>query len=146
MLRFSENCSPTEMFVEGKTRTVFFPTNTLIYGICRDGSTNYDIRTCEHMILSQLQMGASQTNFAPLNTSTNTERNTNMYENTNSTTITNGCRPRPHSLASHHTVASTWSSQIQVENTQTNTNTNTHENTNARTNTDGYRHLASHYT
>ena len=26
------------MFVEGKSRTVFFPSDTLIYGISRDGS------------------------------------------------------------------------------------------------------------
>ena len=54
------------MFVEGKTRTVFFPSDTLIYGISRDGSKNYNIRTCEHMILGQLRMGARQTNYAPL--------------------------------------------------------------------------------
>ena len=54
------------MFVEGMSRTVFFPSDTLIYGISRDGSTNYNIRTCEHMILGQLRMGARQTNYAPL--------------------------------------------------------------------------------
>ena len=56
------------MFVEGKSRTVFFPSDTLIYGISRDGSKNYNIRTCEHMILGQLRMGARQTNYAPLET------------------------------------------------------------------------------
>jgi len=55
------------MFVEGKSRTVFFPSDTLIYGISRDGSKNYNIRTCEHMILGQLRMGARQKNYAPLN-------------------------------------------------------------------------------
>ena len=54
------------MFVEGKSRTVFFPSDTLIYAISRDGSKNYNIRTCEHMILGQLRMGARQTNYAPL--------------------------------------------------------------------------------
>ena len=54
------------MFVEGKSRTVFFPSDTLIYGISRDGSKNYNIRTCEHMILGQLRMGARQSNYAPL--------------------------------------------------------------------------------
>ena len=54
------------MFVEGKSRTVFFPSETLMYGISRDGSKNYNIRTCEHMILGQLRMGARQTNYAPL--------------------------------------------------------------------------------
>ena len=54
------------MFVEGKSRTVFFPSDTLIYSISRDGSKNYNIRTCEHMILGQLWMGARQTNYAPL--------------------------------------------------------------------------------
>ena len=54
------------MFVEGKSRTVFFPSDTLIYGISRDGSKNFNIRTCEHMILGQLRMGARQTKNAPL--------------------------------------------------------------------------------
>ena len=54
------------MFVEGKSRTVFFPSDTLICGISRDGSTNYNIRTCEHIILGQLRMGARQTNYVPL--------------------------------------------------------------------------------
>ena len=58
------------MFVEGKSRTVFFPSDTLIYSISRDGSKNYNIRTCEHMILGQLRMGARQTNYAPLVCST----------------------------------------------------------------------------
>ena len=54
------------MSVEGKSRIVSFPSDTLIYGICRDGSKNYNIRTCEHKILGQLRMGARQTNYAPL--------------------------------------------------------------------------------
>ena len=54
------------MFVEGKSRAVFFPSDTLIYGISRDGSKNYNKHTCEHMILGQLRMGARQTNYAPL--------------------------------------------------------------------------------
>ena len=54
------------MFVEGKSRTVFFPSDTLIYGISRGGSKNHNIRTCEHTILGQLRMGARQTNYAPL--------------------------------------------------------------------------------
>ena len=41
------------MFVEGKSRAVFFSSDTLIYGISRDGSKNYNIRTCEHVILGQ---------------------------------------------------------------------------------------------
>ena len=40
--------------------------SSLIYGISRDGSKNYNIRTCEHVILGQLWMGARQTNYAPL--------------------------------------------------------------------------------
>ena len=43
-----------------------FPSNTLIYGISRDGSKDFNIRTCEHMILSQLRMGARQAKNAPL--------------------------------------------------------------------------------
>ena len=58
------------MFVEGKSRTVFFPSDTLIYGICRDGSKNYNIRACEHMILGQLRMGARHTIYAPLGAAT----------------------------------------------------------------------------
>ena len=54
------------MFVEGKTRTAFFPSDTLIYSISRDGSKNKNIRTSKHMILGQLRMGARQTNYAPL--------------------------------------------------------------------------------
>ena len=48
------SCSPT---VKGS----FFPSVTLIYGISHDGSKNFNIRTCEHMILGQLRMGARQT-------------------------------------------------------------------------------------
>ena len=54
------------MFVEGKSKTVFFPSDTFIYSISRDGSKNYNIPTCEHMILGQLRMGARKTNYAPL--------------------------------------------------------------------------------
>ena len=54
------------MFVEGKSRTVFFPSDTLIYSISGNGSKSYNIRTCEHMIIGQLRMGARQTNYAPL--------------------------------------------------------------------------------
>ena len=39
------------MFVYGKSKTVFFPSDTLIYRISRDGSKNFNKRTCEHMIL-----------------------------------------------------------------------------------------------
>ena len=54
------------MFVSGKSRTVFFPSDTLNYGISRDSSKNLNMRTCEHMILGQLTMGARQTKNAPL--------------------------------------------------------------------------------
>ena len=54
------------MLVEGKSRTVFFPSDTLIYGISCDGSKNFNIRSCEHMILGQLRMGARQAKNAPL--------------------------------------------------------------------------------
>ena len=40
--------------------------DTLIYGISRDGSKNFKKRTCEHMILGQLTMGARQTKNASL--------------------------------------------------------------------------------
>ena len=54
------------MFVSGKSKTIFFPSNTLIYGISRDGSKNFNIRTCEHMILGQLRIGARQAKNAAL--------------------------------------------------------------------------------
>ena len=54
------------MFVKGKSRTVFFPSETLILSISRDGSKNFNIRTCEHMILGQLRMRARQIKNAPL--------------------------------------------------------------------------------
>ena len=54
------------MFVYGKSRTVFFLSDTFIYGISRDGSNFFNIRTCEHMILGQLSLGAHQTKNAPL--------------------------------------------------------------------------------
>ena len=44
-----------------------FPSNTLIYGISRDGSKNINIRTCEQLIFGQLTMGARQAKNAPLN-------------------------------------------------------------------------------
>ena len=47
------------MFVEGKSRTIFFPSDTLIDGISLDGTKNFNIRTCEHMILGQLRMGVT---------------------------------------------------------------------------------------
>ena len=53
--------------LKGGQEQFFFPSNTLIYGISRDGSKNLNIRTCEHMILGQLMMGARQTKNAPLN-------------------------------------------------------------------------------
>ena len=66
VLWFSENralCSCLNkyihcMFVSGNERTVFFPSDTLIYGISRGCCRNFNIRTCEHMILGQLIMGA----------------------------------------------------------------------------------------
>ena len=54
------------MFDLGKSKTIFFPSNTLIYGISRDGSKNFNLCTCEHMILGQLTMGARQAKNAPL--------------------------------------------------------------------------------
>ena len=43
-----------------RSRTIFFPSNTLIYGISHDGSKKFNIRTCEHMILGHLTMGAQK--------------------------------------------------------------------------------------
>ena len=42
------------------------PSDTVIYGISRDGSKIFDRRTCEHMIPGQLMMGARQAKNAPL--------------------------------------------------------------------------------
>ena len=43
-----------------------FPSKTLIYGISRDDSKNFNIRTCEHMILGQLRIWARTTTYAAL--------------------------------------------------------------------------------
>ena len=51
---------------KGSQEQSFFRSDTLIYGIPRDGSKNVNIRTCEHVILGQLRMGARQTKNAPL--------------------------------------------------------------------------------
>ena len=48
------------------SKTIFFPSNTLIYGISRDGSKNFNIRTCEHVILGQLRIWAHTTTYAAL--------------------------------------------------------------------------------
>ena len=50
-------------------RTIFFPSNILIYGISRDGSKNVKIRTCEHMIHGQLRIWAHTTTYAALQVS-----------------------------------------------------------------------------
>ena len=55
-----EHVENMEMF--SCSLTAFFPSD----GISRDGSKNVNIRTCEHMILGQLRMGARQTKNAPL--------------------------------------------------------------------------------
>ena len=44
----------------------------LIYDISRDGSKNFNIGTCEHMILGQLRIGARQAKNAPLTMTTMT--------------------------------------------------------------------------
>ena len=41
----------------------------LVYGISRDGSKNFNIRTCEHMVLGRLRIGARQAKNAPLHVS-----------------------------------------------------------------------------
>ena len=51
---------------KGRSRTIFFPSKTLIYGISRDDSKKFNIRTCEHMILGQLRIGARATTYAAL--------------------------------------------------------------------------------
>ena len=43
-----------------------FPSDAPIYGIFCDGSKNVNIRTCEHVILGQLRMGARQMKNAAL--------------------------------------------------------------------------------
>ena len=55
---------------KGSEEQSFFPSDTRIYGISRDGSKNFNVRTCEHMILGQLMMGACQAKNAPLSTVT----------------------------------------------------------------------------
>ena len=66
-LWFSENLIRYSLHVcLREVKTIFFPSNTLIYGISRDGSKNFNIRTCEHMILGQLRIVARQAKNAPL--------------------------------------------------------------------------------
>ena len=66
-LWFSENLIRYSLHVcLREVKTIFFPSNTLIYGISRDGSKNLNIRTCEHMILGQLRVGTRQAKNAPL--------------------------------------------------------------------------------
>ena len=52
-------------FFKGSQKQSFF-LQTLIYGISRDGSKIFNMRTCEHTILGQLGMEARQTKNAPL--------------------------------------------------------------------------------
>ena len=69
VLWFSENLIRYSLHVcLREVKTIFFPSNTLIYGISREGSKNFNIRTCEHMVLGQLRMGARQAKNAPLST------------------------------------------------------------------------------
>ena len=49
-LRYSLHVSGREV------KNSLFHSDTLIYGISRDGSKNYNIRTCEHMTRGQLRM------------------------------------------------------------------------------------------
>ena len=66
-LWFSENWIRYSLHVcLREVKNNFFSFNTLIYGISCDGSKNSNIRTCEHMILGQLRMGARQAKNAPL--------------------------------------------------------------------------------
>ena len=43
----------------------FFPSNTLIYGISRDGSKNFNVRTCEHDPRSAQDMSTSHNLCSP---------------------------------------------------------------------------------
>ena len=54
------------MFVEGKSRTVFFRLQTLLFTAFLATVQKIITYACEHMILGQLRMGARQTNYAPL--------------------------------------------------------------------------------
>ena len=51
---------------KGGQEQSFFPSKTLIYGISRDDSKTFNIRTCEHMIIGQLRIGARATTYAAL--------------------------------------------------------------------------------
>ena len=68
-LWFSENLIRYSLHVRlREVKNDFFLSNTLIYGISRDGSKNFNLCTCEHMILGQLRIRARQTKNAPLST------------------------------------------------------------------------------
>ena len=64
-LGFSENLIRYSLHI-WEVKSNLFSSDTLIYGISRDGSKNFSVHTCEHMILGQLTMGARQKKNAPL--------------------------------------------------------------------------------
>ena len=66
---------------------VFFPSDTLIYGISRDGSKKFNLRTCDYMILGQLRIGARQAKNAPLDSLPT------WGEGNTSSTCQEGCNP-----------------------------------------------------
>ena len=70
VLWFLENRAQIKIFnaclFKGSQEQSFFPSDTLIYGIARNGSKNFNIRNCEHMILGQLRIRARPTKNAPL--------------------------------------------------------------------------------
>ena len=66
VLRFLDQIKISIAHLFKGSQEQFFPSDTPIYGISRNGSKNFNIRTCEHMILGQLRMGARQTKNAPL--------------------------------------------------------------------------------
>ena len=66
-LWFSENLLRYSLHVcLREVKNIFFHSNTLFYGISRDGSKNFNIRTCEHMILGQLRIWARPATYAAL--------------------------------------------------------------------------------
>ena len=67
-LWFSENLITYSLHIcLREVNNNFFPfKHSFIYGISRDGSKKFNLRTCEHMIPSQLRIWARTTTYAAL--------------------------------------------------------------------------------
>ena len=91
---------------KGSQEQSFFPSNTPIYSISRDGPKKLNIRTCEHMVLGQLRMGARQAKNAPLIYNPTIEPARSLYDGV--------CHVLVQTTTSHETLAEPTSTCIQI--------------------------------